>query len=225
MLEKGFCMNKHLKKSARKYAKTINPNVHKNGLKLAGLVLVSVFVSECILNSLLVHKYVKDYGGTFKKEWMRYNRGQMAAYLCGPLAFALFFLILAELEYVGATEEFKCYSAKAVKRYLHDAHIDVSNIDEETLQDIADLIIANMSEAERDAAIEIGAELEDQLYKIDLQNDIERNKVLASAKTAATKVIDCVLARNPDLEKLLLNILNGEVKYSSKLFAANQKQK
>jgi hypothetical protein len=212
-------MRKNLKKMTKSYTKQYAHDMRRNGIKHALVVMLcgfgfGVLVGVVAPENELQHN-PKDKNFIQK---LASDRNAHAPMYAGIL-FAILAYLFAELELVGIRHESKSFALTIIKRYMHDVHINVSNVDENVLYDVADLIIGNMTKGERAKINNIGLVLDAKINATPITDKLAQNKAISWAKDEMSKVIDSVFIRCPTLEALVLDMLSGKVKYNK--FMAN----
>ena len=131
--------------------------------------------------------------------------------------------LFMELGILGARHTAKRFAEFIIKRCGRDIGIDVNDMSPERLHDVADLLLANMTDAERDAILQIGIKL-NQCGVFDKNtHDIHNMQELVCAKNDIRDICHSVLARNDGLDVVIRYILAGKLMYTPKMFMTHQK--
>ncbi len=219
-------MQKNLKRMSRQYANKAEPDLRRNGAKWAGIVFGGLLTFELLLSTCLLWNSYKDYGVDFKEEWCRERKEGFARDLIGPGVFAILaYLVFGELAVMGTKEEAKRFMETVMKRYARKFRIDTSKCKDKCLRDAADLIIANMTQEDRESVVDLGVALDAKLGAISMKNMAAREREIWRTVSDVSNVINSVLNRNPDLEGLIVGIITGKTKYNPKLVEEMQKHK
>jgi len=209
---------KFLNDSARQYARHMNPNIRKQTLLF--LLGSGAVVYGCGMAAMAVqaNAQAENFGRPFANTWRSVRAEYGHDWRNGTIGIMVTILLIAYACFDTSKFEARRYADFVAKRYLHDLHIDVKDADNRVFGDIADLLLANMSNAERENMIDIGVSVANALNGNVHLSDIKRKQILIDAKNRVSKTLDSVMARNPQMESLIWNILAGQTYYNPHAF-------
>jgi hypothetical protein len=218
---------------AKKFSHAMHPHARAKGAALALGLGATVYGFGMGTIAIQADTYAKDTGTKFATAWNKIRTEYGNTWRNGTLGIIIGIYLLVEMGIGASKSESKHYSEFAIKRYLHDLHIDTSNMDSRVFRYIANLILANMTETERNDILSVGISVSNALDKNTLlsvsgdktsaQGRIYRKKILIESKNIIATYIDRVIARNPALESLIISMLNGKTYFNPTIF--NQKQR
>ena len=218
---------------SRRYARTVNPDARIKGVIWA--LSSGALVYGLGTAAMAIHAYsdMENYGKDFNTTYANIRNEYGTNWLNGTVAVMIGVVILIEM-FIGASKsEFKRYAEFVVKRYLHDLHYDVKGVDNLLLRDIAKLMLDNMTYDEREDILAAAIQVEKAFdknnemvisgEKTDAQSIAQKKRILSEYKNVAVKHVNSVVKRNPKLEKLIFDILNGKTYYDLRAFSAKQR--
>lgn len=220
---------KYLHNLSNKYSRAMHPCARIKGGALAlgmGATVYGLGMGAMAIQA-------SNTGKSFVSEWRNVRAEYGNTWRNGTLGIIIGIYLLVELGIGMYKSEAKHYAEFIVKRYLRDLRYDISNIDERVFYDVANLILANMSDAERKNILDAGIVVSNALDKNNIlsvsgeqsaaQGRIKRKKLLIESKNNIAKHIDTVIGRNPELEYLIADMLKGKTYFNPMVF--NQKQR
>ena len=219
---------------SRRYARAMNPNAYVRGAMVAlgaGAVTYGFGMASMAAQA---YDISKSSGVSFHTSWNNVRSEYGNNWRNGTIGLIVAgYLLMAVVPLGLSKSESKRYAEFIVKRYLHDLRIDMKNTDNLMYRDIANLLLANMSDAERKDILDMGVQVGKALEQNDAltlygqlssaQGKAKRNALLVESKNILSRTIDSVIARNPGLEQLIFDILDGKTYYNPRMF--NQKQR
>ena len=218
---------------AKKYAAKMNPNARSRGLALS--LATGAVVYGIGMGAMAIQANIKseNTGNDFNSSWKSVRSEYGNNWRNGTIGMMVFAYLFIELAIASSRKDAKRHMEFIAKHYLRDLHIKIISPDNLVYQDIANMILSNMTNDERADLLEHGVSVGKELEKNDVltlsgdrtpaQSDVIRKKILADSKNMVAKTIDSVIARNPGLEQVIFDILSGKTYYNLRAF--NQKQR
>lgn len=218
---------------AKKYSRAVYPHARAKGAALALGLGATVYGLGMGAIAIQADTYAKDTGTKFATAWNNIRAEYGNAWRNGTLGIIIVIYLLFEMGILNDKSESKRYAEFIVKRYLHDSHLDTRNIDERTFRDIANLILANMTETKREFILRVGISVKKALDENNVssllgdltpaQGRVQRKKILIESKNIIADYIDDAIGRNPELQSLIIDMLNSKTYFNPRMF--NQKQR
>ena len=213
-----------LNNMAQQYARVMNPAIRGKGVAIA--LGAGAFACGLGMGAMAIEAngYAEDTGKSFADAWQIIRAEFGNNWRNGTIGLMIGAYLLVEIAIGASKAEAKRYAEFVVKRYLRDAHIDVSDADSRMYRNIANLILANMTETERAEVLKTGILLSKALDKNgDLsqtvsQERVQRKALLITSKNRISERIDSVFERNSGLSTLIMDILNGRTYFNPRAF-------
>ena len=218
---------------SRQYSQRINHGLRAKGAAFAlgaGAIVYGLGMGAMAIEA---DTYADDTGKSFSAAWNNIRAEYGNTWRNGAIGVLICAYLFIELAFYASKSEAKRYAEFVVKRYLHDSHINLSDVDSRLYHDIANLILSNMTDAEREYILTVGVSVKRALERnntlsltgeqTQAQGRIQHKCLLSKSKDIISKRIDAVLARNLKLEPLIVEMLNGKTYLNPRMFAQRQK--
>ena len=223
----------YINSMARQYSRAMNPRLRTNGAALALGTSAMVFGLRMGAMAIEADTYSNDTGKSFSMAWDNVRAAYGNTWRNGAIGVLIGAYLFAELAIYSSKSESKRYAEFVVKRYLHNSHVNVPNADSRVYRDIANLLLANMTAGERQSILDVGISVRQALDKNNAlslageqtpaQGRVQRKCLLIKSKDIISEYLDSVLMRNPGLEPLIYDMLNGKTYFNPRMFNQHQK--
>ena len=141
---------------ARKYANKMNPDARSRGLALS--LATGAIVYGLGMGAMAIQSNIRseNTGAEFNSSWKSVRAEYGTNWRNGAIGMMIFAYLFIELGIMSLRADAKRYMEFIAKHYLHDLHINVISPDNRVYRDISNLILSNMTNAEREYLLEHG---------------------------------------------------------------------